>query len=59
MQFNAGTILKLNVAEGAQVSVVTYKADSATVVVENGVATITSVANDYIKSITVSYAHTA
>ena len=56
MQFNTGTVLKLNVAEGAQVSVVTYTANSATVVVENGVATITAVANDYIKSITVSYA---
>ena len=55
LQFNTGAVIKLNVAEGAQVTVATYTANTATVVVENGVATITAVADDYIKSITIAY----
>ena len=54
VQVNAGTIITLNVAEGATVSVEAYtSADSFTVAVANGVCTITAVANDYLKSITV------
>ena len=54
VQVNAGTIITLNVANGAQVSVEAYtSADSFTVAVANGVCTITAVANDYLKSITV------
>ena len=56
VQVNTGTIIKLNVLEGAQVSVVAYSsADSFTIEVIDGVATITCVANDYLKSITVTY----
>ncbi len=56
VQVNTGTIIKLNVAEGAQVSVTAYSsADSFEVSIENGVATITAVANDYLKAITINY----
>ncbi len=56
VQVNTGTIIKLNVLEGAQISVVAYSsADSFTIEVIDGVATITCVANDYLKSITVTY----
>lgn len=54
-QFNEGTIIKLNVAEDAVVVANTYTAGIAEVVIENGVATITSKADDYISSITVNY----
>ncbi len=56
VQVNTGTIITLNVADGAQVSVSAYSsADNFTVVVENGVCTITAVGNDYLKAITVSF----
>ena len=55
-QVNAGTVIKLNVLDGAKVSVTAYtSADNFTVVVENGVCTITAVGNDYLKAITVAY----
>ena len=56
VQVNAGTVIKLNVAAGAQVSVTAYSsADSFEIVVADGVCTITCVANDYLKAIAVSY----
>lgn len=56
LQFNNGTVLKLNVAEGATVSIVTYdNATNYTITIENGVATITATANIYIQSISISY----
>ena len=55
MQFNTGTVLTFNVAENAKVTAVTYSEGTASIVVENGVATITAIANDYIKTITVAY----
>jgi hypothetical protein len=55
-QVNTGTIIRLNVLDGAVVSVTAYSsADNFTVVVENGVCTITAVGNDYLKAITVEY----
>lgn len=55
-QVNAGTIITLNVADGAQVSVTAYSsADNFTVEIVNGVCTITCTGNDYLKAITVSY----
>ena len=55
-QVNEGTIITLNVADGAQVSVVAYSsADNFDIVIANGVCTITCVANDYLKSLTVKY----
>ena len=55
-QVNTGTIIRLNVLDGAVVSVTAYSsADNFTVVVENGVCTITAVGNDYLKAITVNY----
>lgn len=54
-QFNTGTVIKLNVAEDAQVVVNTYTPGAATVEIENGVATITSTKDDYISSITINY----
>ena len=55
IQVNKDTVIKLNVAEGAIVSVVSHTADTFTVVVEGTVCTITAVANDYLKTITVTY----
>ena len=55
VQFNTGTVLKVNVGEGAVVSANLYTASAATVVVEDGVATITATANDWIKAINVYY----
>ena len=56
-QVNAGTIIKLNVAEGAEVLVTPYSsADNFTIEITDGVCTITCVGNDYLKAITVKYA---
>ena len=56
VQVNAGTIITLNVAEGAAVTVSAYSsADNFTVAVANGVCTITCVGNDYLNAITISY----
>ena len=55
-QVNAGTVIKLRVADGAQVSVTAYSsADNFAIVIADGVCTITCNANDYIKAITVSF----
>ena len=57
VQVNAGTVIRLNVLDGAQVSVTAYSsADNFTIEFANGVCTITAVANDYLKAITVKYA---
>lgn len=56
VQVNTGTIIRLNVAAGAQVSVTAYSsADNFTVEIADGVCTITAVGNDYLKAITISY----
>ena len=56
VQVNTGTVITLNVLDGATVSVTAYSsADSFTIVVADGVCTITAVANDYLKAITVTY----
>ena len=56
VQVNQGTVIRLNVLEGAEVSVSAYSsADNFTVVIENGVCTITAVGNDYLNAITVNY----
>ena len=56
VQVNAGTVITLNVAEGAAVSVTAYSsAANFTIVVEGGVCTITATGNDYLKAITVTY----
>ena len=56
VQVNTGTVITLNVAEGAQVSVTAYSsADNFTIVVADGVCTITAVGNDYLKAITITY----
>ena len=55
-QVNTGTIIKLNVVDGAKVSVTAYSsADNFTIAIADGVCTITATANDYLKAITVSY----
>ena len=56
VQVNTGTVITLNVAEGAQVSVSAYS-NSANfdIVIANGVCTITAVGNDYLNAITVSF----
>ena len=56
VQVNTGTVITLNVAEGAQVSVSAYSnAANFDVVIANGVCTITAVGNDYLNAITVSF----
>ena len=56
VQVNTGTVIKLNVLEGATVSVSAYSsADNFDIVIANGVCTITAVGNDYLKAITVKY----
>ena len=56
MQVNAGTIIKLNVAEGATVSAKTYQdAEIFTIEIADGVCTLTCTANGYIGSITIAY----
>ena len=55
-QVNTGTIITLNVADGATVSVTAYSsADNFTIEIVNGVCTITCVGTDYLKEITVAY----
>ena len=55
-QVNAGTVIRLNVLDGAQVSVTPYSsADNFEIDITNGVCTITAVGNDYLKAITISY----
>ena len=56
VQVNTGTIITLNVAEGAQVSVSAYSnAANFDIVIANGVCTITAVGNDYLNAITISF----
>ena len=56
VQVNQGTVIKLNVLEGATVSVSAYtSADNFAIAIADGVCTITCVANDYLKAITISY----
>ena len=56
VQVNAGTIITLNVADGAQVSVTAYSsADNFEIVISDGVCTITVKANDYLKAIAIAY----
>ncbi len=56
VQVNTGTVITLNVAEGAAVSVTAYSsADNFTIVVEGGLCTITATGNDYLSAITVTY----
>ena len=55
-QVNVGTIITLNVAEGAQVSVTAYSsADNFAIEIVDGVCTITCTGNDYLKAITIAY----
>ena len=55
-QVTAGTIIKLNVAEGATVSAKTYQdAEIFTIEIADGVCTLTCTANGYIGSITIAY----
>ena len=57
VQVNSGTVITFNVFEGAVVSVSAYSsADNFTVVVANGVCTITAVGNDYLNAITIAEA---
>ncbi len=54
-QVNVGTIITLNVVEGAKVSVSAYtSADNFTIAIADGVCTITCNANDYLNAITVT-----
>ena len=56
VQVNTGTIITLNVAEGAQVSVSAYSnAANFDIAIANGVCTITAVGNDYLNAITISF----
>ena len=56
VQINAGTIVKLNVADGATVSAKTYQnAEILAIEIADGVCTITCTGNGYISAITVSY----
>ena len=56
VQVNTGTVITFNVADGAQVSVTAYSsADNFSIVIADGVCTITCVGNDYLKAITIAY----
>ena len=56
VQVNEDTIIRLHVTEWAEVSVSPYSsADNFEIVVENGVAEIRVMANDYLKAITIKY----
>ena len=56
VQVNAGTIITLNVADGAQVSVSAYSsADNFEIAIADGVCTITVKASDYLNAITIAY----
>ncbi len=55
-QVNTGTVIKLNVLEGASVSATTYKDEEIfEIAIVDGVCTLTCIANGYVSSITVSY----
>ncbi len=56
VQANAGLVIILNVEGNPTVTVVTYTEGAADVKVENGLVTITMLANDYISTISISYA---
>ena len=56
VQANAGLVITLNVEGNPTVTVVTYTEGAAEVTVENGLVTITMLANDYISTISISYA---
>ncbi|MBQ8413833.1 MAG: bacterial Ig-like domain-containing protein [Clostridia bacterium] len=57
VQVNAGTVIKLNVLDGAEVSVSAYSsADNFEIDITDGVCKITCNANDYLNAITVKYA---
>ena len=56
VQVNAGTIITLNVAEGAKVSVTPYKTvENFEIAIADGVCTITVKADDYLKAIAIEY----
>ena len=56
VQVNSGTVITLNVADGATVSVSAYtSADNFAIAISGGVCTITCTGNDYLKAITVSF----
>ena len=56
VQVNTGTIITLNVAEGAQVSVTAHSsADNFVIGIVDGVCTITCTGNDYLKAIAITY----
>lgn len=56
VQVNQGTIIKLNVADGASVTAKTYQdAEIFEIAIADGVCTLTCTANGYIGAITVSY----
>ena len=56
VQVNAGTIIKINVAEGASVSATTYQnAEIFTIEIADGVCTLTCTANGYLGAIAISY----
>ncbi len=56
VQINAGTVIKLNVLDGAEVSAKTYQnAEIFTIEIVEGVCTLTCTANGYVGAITVNY----
>ena len=56
VQINAGTVIKLNVLDGAEVSVKTYKNEEIfTIEIVDGVCTLTCTAGGYLGAITVNY----
>lgn len=56
VQVNAGTIITLNVAEGAKVSLTPYyTVENFEIVIADGICTITVKVNDYLKAIAVEY----
>ncbi len=56
VQVNAGTIIKLNVLEGAEISATTYQnAEIFTIEITDGVCTLTCTTNGYVSSISVNY----
>ena len=58
VQVNAGTIITINVLDGARVYIKAYTSvENFEIVVANGVCTITVNANDYLEHIVVEYEH--
>ena len=56
IQVNSGTVIRLNVNEGAQISLTTYNdATDYTIEIVDGVATITVTGNIYMSQIAISY----